>query len=345
MCNIAGYIGDKPAVPILIDMMRAQEGLDGGCYTGIATIHEGKIHYRKLVGDLERLLAETDAESLPGTIGIIHTRTPGDTGDSWAHPFVCEREGEIKTAFVLNGCEGNFKTVKQKGSEIAERLIAKGFDLKSRVPSNGKSVTLSDNTRVHPTDIICQLIGEKMEEGYDIPDAMAEAYCELPKEVVGLMISLAEPDTIAWSRMNFPMHIGFADHGAYLATAPQAFPRDAGEPHLLPVLSSGLIYKDSFTCRPFKKKPGTVAELNSHTRQITYDAICQALREEKQTVPTLGKLIWNMFDPADCTQRGAAIYAALYDLDRQGKLKMEKGYKPGVREGLQAPVYYMWIED
>jgi hypothetical protein len=51
-----------------------------------------------------------------------------------------------------------------------------------------------------------------------------------------------------------------------------------------------------------------------------------------------------MFDPADCTQRGAALYGALYDWDRQGKLKKETRYQPGVFEGLQAPVYYMWLE-
>jgi len=27
MCNIAGYVGTKPAAPILIEMMRKQEGL------------------------------------------------------------------------------------------------------------------------------------------------------------------------------------------------------------------------------------------------------------------------------------------------------------------------------
>lgn len=345
MCNIAGYIGDKQAAPILIEMMRAQEGLDAGFYTGIATIHEGKIHYRKLVGNLDRLLEETDAANLPGTIGIIHSRTPGDTGDSWAHPFVCEREGEIKTAYVLNGCGGCFKKVGTKGPALAEELLAKGFEFKSRLESNGKEVTLSDNTRVHPSDILCQLIASKMEDGLDVPDAMAESYNEFPKEVVGLMLTLAEPNAIAWARMNFPMFIGYAEHGAYLATAPQAFPKDASEPHLLPVLSSGLIYKDSFTCKPFKKKPAVVAEFDAHTRKITYDAICNALREDKQTVPKLGKLIWDMFEPADCTQRGAAIYSALYDLDRQGKLKMETKYKPGVFEGLEAPVYHMWIED
>ena len=56
MCNIAGYIGARPAAPILIEMLRAQEGLNAGFYTGIATLHEGVIHYRKVVGNLSDLL-------------------------------------------------------------------------------------------------------------------------------------------------------------------------------------------------------------------------------------------------------------------------------------------------
>ena len=94
MCNIAGYVGIRPAAPILIEMIRRQEGLAGGYYTGLATIHEGRIHYVKLTGDVDRLLAETDALSLPGTIGIIHSRSKAGGGDEWAHPFVDAARGE-----------------------------------------------------------------------------------------------------------------------------------------------------------------------------------------------------------------------------------------------------------
>ena len=66
MCNIAGYAGQRRAAPILIEMLKRQEFYDGGMSTGIATIHEGKIHWRKVVGDVETLLRETDALELPG---------------------------------------------------------------------------------------------------------------------------------------------------------------------------------------------------------------------------------------------------------------------------------------
>ena len=66
MCVIAGYSGNKRAAPILIEMMRKTEYIDGGLSTGIATIHEGKLYVRKVLGDTDMLVRETDALDLPG---------------------------------------------------------------------------------------------------------------------------------------------------------------------------------------------------------------------------------------------------------------------------------------
>ena len=44
MCNMAADAGKNAAAPILFRMLQSQEGLGGGHYNGIATIHEGKIH-------------------------------------------------------------------------------------------------------------------------------------------------------------------------------------------------------------------------------------------------------------------------------------------------------------
>ena len=52
MCNIAGYTGNRQAAPILIDMMRREEGYWGGYYTGIATIDNGRVYHAKVVGDV-----------------------------------------------------------------------------------------------------------------------------------------------------------------------------------------------------------------------------------------------------------------------------------------------------
>ena len=345
MCNIAGYVGSKQAAPILIDMLRKQEGLDAGYYAGIATIHEGKIYYRKLVGSLERLVKETDAAALPGTIGIIHGRTPGDTGDSWAHPFTCEKDGEVKTAFVLNGLAGCGKKFSDRWVPLAEDVLADGYELKSRVESNGKNLTLSDNTRVHMSDVMTQLISRRILNGMNTVDAIEESFCEFPKEIVGLLLSTTEPNGISWGRMNFPMHLGFADDGAYLATAPLCFPEKVGEPILLPLMSTGVIYSDRFTCKKFKNPPFTVAPFSAKVRAEAYEGICKLISQEAVNINPLGKLCEELFEEADCTQRGAAIYSVLYELHKQGRLNIETKYKPGVYEGLEAPVFYMSLID
>ena len=340
MCNIAGYIGERAAAPILIEMIRAQEGLNGGFYTGIATLHEGKIHYRKVVGDLDELLRRTDAASLPGCIGIIHSRTPGDLGDEWAHPFVCERGGEVFTAQVYNGSVGYFDHFSEKRARVAERLLGEGFSMRSRVfESNGKRVTLSDNSRVHLSDIMCQLVSKNILEGDRADLAMEKGFCEIPAEIVGLMLTVSEPDAIVYSRINKPMYVGAAQHGNYLATAPQAFPSDAGVPFLLPALSRGFIKKDTVSFSMFREAPATVAPLSASAVAESYKIICEALREGKHSVPELAKLVAPIFDEANCKQAACAVYAVLYELKGAGVLKTESSSRPGVFEGLTAPVF------
>ena len=58
MCNIAGYSGSRQAAPILLEMLRRQQYYDSEQSTGVATIHEGKLYYRKLVGDVDHLIRE-----------------------------------------------------------------------------------------------------------------------------------------------------------------------------------------------------------------------------------------------------------------------------------------------
>lgn len=331
MCNIAGYIGTKRAAPILLEMMKRQEGLAGGYYTGIATLHEGKIYYAKLTGDLERLIRETNAADLPGTVGIIHSRSKSGGGDEWAHPFL----GGAQIAYVANGTAGIFKERREEFNKIAECLLQSGFTMTSRVQTdNEKYQRLSDGTAVHMSDVMCQLI---LQHGGD----MEKAFCEMPGEIVGLMVDAAHPARIQYARINYPMSVGFAEHGAYLASAALAFPEDAGAPQLLPACSSGWISRDERKTVAFQKNPAKVAALDSATLEKGYKVILAALQTGKKSCKELCQLVRPLFEEADCAPVYALVYDAMYRL--QDRLIIETEWVPGAFNGLKAPHFLMGI--
>ncbi|MBQ5821038.1 MAG: hypothetical protein IIW31_07355 [Clostridia bacterium] len=345
MCNIAGYVGSRRAAPILLEMLRRQEGFAGGYYTGIATIHEGRIYSAKLTGDVSKLISDTDAADLPGTIGIIHSRSKSGGGDPWAHPFLGYRNDVPAVAYVANGTGGFFKEKNREAAAIAEALLKEGYRFDSRVSGQTeKYQSLSDGTMVHMSDTMCQLILRNMDRGDDADLAMANGFCEMPAEIVGLLLSLDAPDRINWSRINYPMSVAFASHGAYLASAPYAIPDDAREPHLLPANSYGCVFADRFEAKPFENPPATVAPMDSRLRADAYAAVVNALKDGAKCISELNKQIAPLFEAANCAPTGATCYDVLYSLHRQGRLAVEIRTVEGVFDGMTAPKSYFSLK-
>ncbi len=341
MCNIAGYVGTRPAAPILIEMIRRQEGLAGGYYTGLATIHEGRIHYAKLTGDTDRLLAETNAASLPGTIGIIHSRSKAGGGDEWAHPFVDAAKGEPTIAYVANGSLGCFAHRQAEYNALSAALIDAGYPMLSRVRiDHGKYPRLPDGTTVHMSDAMCQLIARSIDRGLPPAEAMEEAYCTMPSEIVGLLLSLAEPECIAFTRINMPMNLAFADHGAYLGSAALAFPDDCTEPQALPPCSTGRVRRDRVEISAYRRPPAQVAVLDARVRAEAYAAITAALTEGAKSASELGKCIRPCFGAGDCAPTALLVYDILAALQKEGRLAEEIRRVPGAFDHLDAPKAY-----
>ncbi len=347
MCMIAGYNGTKRAAPILIEMLRKEEGMNAGCFTGIATLHEGKIHYRKLAGNLDRFLAETDAMDLPGNIGIIHSRTPnGVPVDSWAHPFTCEQDGAVRTALILNGMNGccNELNMKQYPA-ILETIKKAGYPLKSGVEMDEQPTHLKhpwDGKRVYQkTDCLAQLISMKiLEDGMVPAEAMEKTANELCGENVVLMLSDTAPDIISWCRMNFPMYVGIADHGVCMASAPIALADHTEHYTLLPALSAGTVTKEGFTVKRIADPPFTVAPI---TPKVWHDAYEKISAEIQKGGNHFSKIVTALFEEADATQSNTVTWAVLSDLQRQGKIEIEKCLVPGVRDDLfRTQFHYVW---
>jgi len=135
MCGIIGYIGSKEASNILIQGLERLEyrGYDSA---GICTIHNQTLHLNKKKGRVQIL----KSTSLPGTIGIGHTRwsTHGKPSDQNAHPFL---DAKQEFAIVHNGIIENYLELKEElrkdgvvftsetDSEVIVHLIAKYYYL------------------------------------------------------------------------------------------------------------------------------------------------------------------------------------------------------------------------
>ncbi len=329
MCNIAGYVGTKQAAPIIVEMLRKQEGWDSGYYTGIATVHNGKLYVEKAACNLETLLQKTNIAKLPGTVGIIHGRSKGTEGDLWAHPFVGKGG---KLAYLANGCNGIFRdrAVSQL-REMYAQLEQLGYPCVTRIEGDFKQ--LPDGAKVHSSDLKCQNITRYVDGGMTVMEAMEKTYCDRPGEIVGLAVHADQPDRISFARINYPMFVGIAGHGIYMATTPMVFPEDARDIALLNPLSTGQVFKDHYVVKPFKKPPCTVAPLTPKVYRDCYDAVVTALEEGDMDHDQIDRLLRPMITGGDCPPESALDYMILYDLQKEGRLQIKTIEMPGVQEG------------
>ena len=151
MCGIVGYVGDRPAWPIVVEGLRRLEyrGYDSA---GVAIRQpDGDLLLRKTVGRVASLL--DDAPRPPagwqdGSAGLGHTRwaTHGRPSEANAHPHT-DCAGRI--AVVHNGIVENYLTLK---SDLQRR----GHRFKSETD----------------TEVISHLIEEGISAGRTLPQAL-----------------------------------------------------------------------------------------------------------------------------------------------------------------------------
>ncbi len=345
MCNIAAYVGTRRAAPILIEMLRRQEGMNAGFFTGLATLHNGELYYRKIEGDLEYLLSHTDVAELPGTVGFIHGRTPGYGGDAWSHPFIGRKNGTDEIAVIANGVIGCFAPNAPRYDELARALDEKGYEFCTRKPLDPPSMrVLKNGDSIHSTDLHCQLILHNMEKGAHEVLALERALCQMPVEMVLLMLSRKHPDRIFWSLMNKPMKRGVAPHGTYLASCAIAFPDDAAAPMQLPHCSAGFVTADSFSATAFAAPPARVAPIDASVTALGYELVCRMLSEGEKTLPELAKACRSLFETADCDLAAPLVYDILFALHKQGKLHIETRRWRSEPNEMDAPLFYMTLK-
>ncbi len=350
MCNIAGYVGNKRAAPILIDMIRRQQYIDGGVETGIATIHEGKVYHAKVLGDLDVLLRETDAINLPGTVGIIHSR-PGGSLASHAHPFLDKDE---KMAMVYNGTLTATATEEhlEKSRIIMQGYLDKGYNIRTFCEKCSGMKKLSNGKAFHPCELWTLYTGEVVDQYQDVSEGMLNGVAAnintFPSDRITLAIHAMLDGVITVGRTTRPMNVGLADGETYLATTPLAFPGDVEFRNitLLPVCSVSQVKAGTFTVSDRKIESVRVEEPTSRIRKIYYDFLEERLSGAKDSPRSIYELdypegfmeMWSK-PQVDCIYAVegkwlkpsvAVLYETLWAFHKEGRLHSVVGEHNGV---------------
>ncbi len=335
MCNIAGYAGSDRAAPILLDMIEAQQGLAGGYYTGLATIHEGVLHYEKVVGDTADLRKMTDAEALPGTIGIAHSRSKSGGDREWGQPFVgCDD----KLAYLANGSRGWWED-KVDVDAMAAQIAADGHTLRALSDEKiGKYPVLPDGRCVHLSDVMCHAIGGELEKCGDPQQAVREAFTRWPGEIVGLYITTEAPDAIFGARFNMPACVGRDDTGSYVASSPVGFIEPLAWQTWVPPDTVFSIASQSLTFTPLR--PPEQALDRDIDSAAGKEAIVQALSEqEDMSVGDLLKVVKPLSHRDNRFVAYDVVYQTLYDLQQAGRLEQKTVRREGAAGDLTAPQF------
>lgn len=191
MCGIVGYLGNYPAVPILVQGLERLEyrGYDSA---GIAVLQEGKLIVEKSVGKLGALKSRLNGEMSEACIGIGHTRwaTHGRPSDINAHPHL--------------DCSGNFAVVHngiiENYQELRLQLTAAGH----------RFVSETD------TEVLAHLV-EHFYQG-DLFKAVLKMLPVLRGSYAFVATSSHHPEELVAVRQDSPLVVGLSQGATYLAS-------------------------------------------------------------------------------------------------------------------------------
>lgn len=196
MCGIVGYVGRRPAAPLLLEGLRRLEyrGYDS---SGIAVLSpSGEVVVRKALGKLFTLHAAVEGRLPSGTIGIGHTRwaTHGKPSVLNAHPHLdCANELVV----IHNG--------------IVENYMA----LRAELEQTGHTFRSETDTEVVP-----HLIEAGLRRGLDMASAVRQAVARLQGAHAIVVLGKAAPDQLVAVRTGNAggVVVGYGDGEMLLAS-------------------------------------------------------------------------------------------------------------------------------
>ena len=197
MCGIVGYLGERQALPLLLEGLKRLE-YSGYDSAGVAVRHGDHFHVCREIGKVAALEAKVgrDPSRYVGTEGMAHTRwaTHGMPSERNAHPHRDDRSGIV---LVHNGIIENYQTIKKA-------LEAKGH----------KFTTETD------TEVLAMLVGE-LYEG-DLEAAVQAALREVTGAYAIVVGCDGEPGVLVAARKGSPLMVGVGRDEYVVASDPSA---------------------------------------------------------------------------------------------------------------------------
>jgi glucosamine--fructose-6-phosphate aminotransferase (isomerizing) len=191
MCSIIGYYGKEFAAPIIVKGLKRMEyrGYDS---VGVATESNNQIELKKGIGKVNEVNSKIQLDSLPGKIGIGHTRwaTHGKVTEFNAHPHP-SNSGKI--AIVHNGIIENFE-------ELKKQLEDEGYNFKSETDS----------------EIIANLLQKYYEKTKDVKETILKTVSEIKGHYA--FVAMFENGQLAAARFHEPLIIGVGQDDFFLSS-------------------------------------------------------------------------------------------------------------------------------
>ena len=200
MCGIVGYVGEQPALQVVLDGLRRLEyrGYDSA---GVAVLAEGVLRLAKKAGKLTNLEKEVTSagQDFSGTTAIGHTRwaTHGGPTDRNAHPHL---SADGRVAVIHNGIIENFAR------------------LRASLESSG--IEFSSDT---DTECVAHLLALELRTTDDLAEAMRRVCRQLEGAFTLLAVETGSPDRVVGARRNSPLVVGRGKGENFLASDVSAF--------------------------------------------------------------------------------------------------------------------------
>lgn len=198
MCGIIGYIGNKPATPILIEGLRRLEyrGYDSA---GIAVIEKDEVCRVRMPGKVDKLAARVAQHQFESTIGIGHTRwaTHGKPSEANAHPHA---NGDETIMLIHNGIIENYQSLRTQ-------LSSRGYRFTSETD----------------TEVVAHLIDDAYQD--DLIHAVKQALRQITGTYGLVVMHTAHPQQLVAARRGSPMVLGIGKGEMFLASDVSAFQR------------------------------------------------------------------------------------------------------------------------